>query len=233
MELDFNLLCRMSENIFHLEDDAVTSNVFRLIPQEQSGQNHHELLIRPRMRELQKGDLSIVSNILTENIIKQDASPQEQIDQAEEVFYYMGKMADSLRGENDRQYTVAELDNTVVGVFGFMSLGKKTGDAIQKSGSLIPVPSTAELVNFYVSKAYQRQKVGGKLWENVHNQIADQGYNSIAFLSTDRHAYMWGYYQKKGYAPVAEGEHFGHPCAYFYKVVHPQLPMVPVTTITK
>jgi GNAT superfamily N-acetyltransferase len=175
------------------------------------------------IRELQEGDLDAVDIILRADIVKAPVGTEEEESQFTEAAYYFQRMKDSVRDLNDRRYSVATMKDTVVGIFGYMGLGRKTGHALTEAGILAPEDSTAELVNFYVDPEHQNKGIGGKLWKKIHNDIEQEGYAAIGFLSTDRHKSMWKWYtEKQGYIEVGRGEHFHHPCSFFYKELSQQ-----------
>ena len=212
---------------------VVASPQMPLAPQNRADMPvNTEIVSEVGLRELRRKDLPFILEILRSNIVR--VLPDNEAFEAQygEMAHYFLKMNDSLLRKNDRQYTVATIQNQAIGVFGFMGVGQKTDAAVRKSGAYIPIEPQAELVNLYVHPDYQNKNVGGtlragsKLWNQVHDNIAKQGFQSISFLTTDIHSEMWPWYERQGYAQAGETEHFGRYARVYTQVINPQFPQI-------
>jgi ribosomal protein S18 acetylase RimI-like enzyme len=139
------------------------------------------------VRSLAEGDLAEIKPIL-ETWIKDKITGSPLPDEVAET---LKNMQESLSGNNDRVYLVAEEDSAIVGVIGF-----KNPDRIMIAFAQTSNP--AELINAYVRVDERGGRgVGRALVDFLEEEAIRQGFTEIILNSGPRFKDTgWGFYDK-------------------------------------
>ena len=114
-------------------------------------------------------------------------------------------MTDSVNGENDRVYLVAEaVGEEVIGVIGFRQPDERLLE-------FTSTPKPTELVNAYVAKEHRKGKgVGRALVAELEIQAKSHGHTEVVLNSGPRYKDTgWGFYDKlDGYQRVGVAKEY-------------------------
>lgn len=112
-----------------------------------------------------------------------------------EVNQYLKRMEDSLKGEVQYKFFVADSgsNGVVAGVIGY-----NNNPPIDKRG-FCKTENPFELINFYSDPYYQGTGAGKFLIERIETEMKSHGATEIVLVSSPRFSKTWPFYEKSGY----------------------------------
>lgn len=153
------------------------------------------------VRPLCEEDLPKIKPIL-EAWIK-DSETGEPIPQ--EVEEDLSAMRESIEGQNDRAYLVADEDEKVLGMVGFKTIDERLKEYANTDNPVEPV-------NLYLDPRQRGRGLGRALMDALEQKAREEGFEEIVFCSGPRFRdTAWGFYDHlPGYLRVAVAkDYFG------------------------